>query len=47
MFDTAVEDANDFANGIRLLAELGCDIFLDDVSNLSMPFFHDGVIGCN
>ncbi len=43
-FHTAFLGDADFAEGILLLAENGCNIITDDVSYFNEPFFQDGII---
>jgi len=44
VFHTAFEGPQAFADGIRLLADSGCDVIVDDIGYLTEPFFLDGVI---
>lgn len=43
-FRTASRGKADFANGIRELANVGCDIIVDDIGYLDDSFFQDGII---
>jgi hypothetical protein len=43
-FRTGSESADDFADGIRELADAGCDIIVDDITYVTEPFFRDGVV---
>ena len=43
-FHSAFYGELDFANGIRALAEAGCDVIVDDVMYLNEPWFQDGII---
>ncbi|MDB4265470.1 S8 family serine peptidase, partial [bacterium] len=43
-FFTAFNGQADFANGIRALADAGCDIIVDDVFFFAEPFFQNGLI---
>lgn len=44
LFYTAMEGVNEFAQGIRELANAGADIIVDDIAYLAEPFFQDGPI---
>ncbi|XWW44218.1 S8 family serine peptidase [Fibrella sp. USSR17] len=44
-FNTANRGQAGFANGIRALANAGCNIIVDDIIYLAEPFFQDGIIG--
>lgn len=41
-FYSAFWSETDFANGIRALAQAGCNIIVDDVTYVDEPFFQDG-----
>ncbi|MGJ8672395.1 S8 family peptidase [Rubritalea sp.] len=43
-FFTAFNGQANFANGIRALADAGCDIIVDDVFYFSEPFFQNGLV---
>ena len=43
-FYTAFESIQDFANGIEMLAQMDCDVIVDDVRALTEPAFQDGII---
>lgn len=43
-FHTANRGKADFANGIRKLANAGCDIIVDDIGYLDDAYFQDGII---
>jgi subtilisin family serine protease len=43
-FHTALTGQAGFANGIRALADAGCQIIVDDIAYLNEPFFQDGII---
>jgi subtilisin family serine protease len=43
-FRTANRGGGDFAYGILELADIGCDIIVDDIGYLDEPFFQDGII---
>jgi len=43
-FHTAFGGLASFAQGIRRLAELGCDVIVDDVLYYAQPMFQDGLI---
>ncbi len=43
-FRTGFLGEQDMAEGIRELADAGCDIIVDDLSYITEPFFTDGVI---
>eukprot|EP00899_Mesostigma_viride_P018274 jgi/Mesvir1/26448/Mv16127-RA.2 len=43
-FYTAFVSLSDFAHGIRLLADRGCDIVVDDIFYFAEPAFFDGAI---
>ena len=43
-FHTAFRGQADFANGIRALADVGCQIIVDDVIYFAEPMFQDGII---
>lgn len=43
-FHTAFNGEADFANGIKELAEVGCDVIVDDVIYFAEPMFQDGII---
>jgi len=44
-FHTALGGLASFAQGIRRLAEIGCDVIVDDVVYFAEPMFQDGLIG--
>jgi len=41
---TAFGGIQDFANGIQILADNGCDVIVDDVRYFAEPTFQDGII---
>jgi subtilisin family serine protease len=43
-FRTVLRGEADFAYGIVELADIGCDIIVDDIGYLTEPFFQDGII---
>lgn len=43
-FHTAFTGEVGFANGIRKLAEIGCNIIVDDVYYFAAPYFQDGIV---
>ena len=43
-FRTGYLGEQDMADGIRELADAGCDVIVDDLSYITEPFFRDGVI---
>jgi subtilisin family serine protease len=43
-FRTASRGKADFANGIHELANIGCDIIVDDIGYLDDAYFQDGII---
>jgi Subtilase family len=43
-FRTAFRGEADFAAGILALADIGCDIIVDDIQLLEEPIFQDGII---
>ena len=43
-FNTAFTGQAGFANGIKALANAGCNIIVDDVLYFAEPFFQDGII---
>lgn len=43
-FATAFKSEEDFANNIRALRAVGCDIIVDDVIYLNEPVFQDGIV---
>ena len=44
-FYTAFESQEDFAAGIRALADVGSEVIVDDIIYFAEPMFEDGVIG--
>ncbi|CAB9500985.1 Protein hedgehog [Seminavis robusta] len=44
-FHTAFNGVLDFAQGIRDLANIGCDIIVDDITYFFQPYFQDNAIG--
>lgn len=43
-FHTSLGGQSSFANGIRALAQAGCDVIVDDWKYFAEPFFQDGII---
>lgn len=43
-FRTGFLGEQDMADGIRELANVGCDVIVDDLSYVTEPFFRDGII---
>jgi hypothetical protein len=43
-FYTAFESQEDFADGIRALADAGSQVIVDDVIYFAEPMFEDGII---
>ena len=43
-FRTGLISSVDFANGIVELQQAGCDIIVEDITYISEPFLHDGVV---
>jgi len=43
-FKSGFISAGNFADGIKELRDLGCDVIVDDITYITEPFFRDGVI---
>jgi hypothetical protein len=43
-FKTGFISAGDFAEGIKMLADEGCKVIVDDITYITEPFFTDGVV---
>ena len=44
VFRSGFVSAGHFADGIRELRDVGCNIIVDDITYITEPFFKDGVI---